>query len=100
MNKIAYIIANLKFIFIIFCLNIYGLFFRTRSSFLQIENRPKNLLIKLFIIVSLLFAVSIAILLLRFGWPYLLIIAVMFVLLPFQFMVSKINGNLLQKINL
>jgi hypothetical protein len=52
------------------------------------------------IIVPLLFAAAIAILVLRFGWPGLLIIAVMFALLPFQFMVSKINGNLLQKVNL
>ena len=41
----------------------------------------------------------IAILITRFGWPGIIIILVIIALLPFQFLVGKMNGLIVQKIN-
>ncbi len=41
----------------------------------------------------------IGILIYRFGWPGILPIAVIVVILPIQILVGKLNGNMTQKIN-
>ena len=35
----------------------------------------------------------------RFGWPGILIIVVVLVFLPIQFLVGKYNGTIIQKVN-
>ena len=42
----------------------------------------------------------IGILIVRFGWPGILIIAVIIVFLPLQFMVGNINGTIIERINI
>jgi hypothetical protein len=42
----------------------------------------------------------IAILITRFGWPGILIVCVIIVFLPFQTLVGKINGKVMQRVNL
>ena len=41
----------------------------------------------------------IAILITRFGWPGILIAAVIIFFLPLQILVGKMNGNIMQKVN-
>ena len=41
----------------------------------------------------------IAILIVRFGWPGILIAAVIIVILPFQSLVGKFNGSVTQRVN-
>lgn len=41
----------------------------------------------------------IAILITRFGWPGILIAAVIIIILPFQTLVGKMNGTIMQKVN-
>jgi hypothetical protein len=42
---------------------------------------------------------AIAILVVRFGWPGLLIVFIIIFLVPFQAIVAKINGGYLEKVN-
>lgn len=42
---------------------------------------------------------AIAILVTRFGWPGILIVIVMIIIIPFQLLVGKINGKIIEKIN-
>lgn len=41
----------------------------------------------------------IAILITRFGWPGILILAVILMVLPFQILIGKINGSITQRVN-
>lgn len=41
----------------------------------------------------------IAILITRFGWPGILIAAVIMIILPFQILIGKVNGTIMQKVN-
>ena len=36
----------------------------------------------------------------RFGWPGMVIVAVLIAFLPIQILIGKINGNILQKVNI
>jgi hypothetical protein len=42
----------------------------------------------------------IAILVTRFGWPGLLIFGVFLVIFPFQVLVGKFNGSIMEKVNI
>lgn len=42
----------------------------------------------------------IAILIVRFGWPGILIAVVIICVLPFQILVGKINGKLMERVNI